>query len=111
MAPEPRSEGRPIGSPAAGGQPGDEAEVPPDAEGCPAALPDADPEARSFHDHLAMARRLVALELDLAETRRRLAEDNLGITEAQLELAERELEELKAENQRLRRELEALRGR
>ena len=69
-----------------------------------------DPEAESFRDHLEKARRLVALELDLAETRRRLAEDNLKITEAQLELAERELEELKAENERLRREIEALRG-
>jgi hypothetical protein len=69
-----------------------------------------DPEIESFHDHLEKARRLVALELDLAETRRRLAEDNLRITEAQLELAERELEELKVENERLRRELEDLRG-
>ena len=56
-----------------------------------------------FRDQLERARRLVALELDLAETRRRLAEDNLKITEAQLELAEREIEELKAENERLRR--------
>jgi hypothetical protein len=69
-----------------------------------------DPETESFRDHLEKARRLVALELDLAETRRQLAEDNLKITEAQLELAERELEGLKAENERLRREIEALRG-
>jgi hypothetical protein len=69
-----------------------------------------DPEAESFSDQLEQARRLVALELDLAETRRRLAEDNLRITEAQLELAERELEEIKAENERLRREIKALRG-
>ena len=69
-----------------------------------------DATARAFRDHLERARRLVALELDLAETRRQLAEDNLKITEAQLELAERELEEVKAENERLRREIEALRG-
>jgi chromosome segregation ATPase len=68
-----------------------------------------DPEADSFRDHLEKARRLVALELDLAETRRRLAEDNLKITEAQLELAEREIEALKAENERLCREIQALR--
>jgi hypothetical protein len=64
----------------------------------------------SFPEDLERARRLVALELDLAETRRRLAEDNLKITEAQLELAEREIDELRAENERLRRELETLRG-
>jgi hypothetical protein len=71
---------------------------------------DDDPAAESSHDPLERARRLVALELDLAETRRRLAEDALKITEAQLELAERELEELKAENERLRREIEELRS-
>jgi hypothetical protein len=109
MAQEPRPEEHPIEPHAAGGQSGNEAEVPPDAEGSPAAIRDDDPEVRSFHDHLERARRLVALELDLAETRRQLAEDNLRITEAQLELAERELEELKAENDRLRREIEALR--
>jgi hypothetical protein len=70
----------------------------------------ADPEAESSRDHLERARRLVALELDLAETRRRLAEDSLRITEAQLELAERELAEVKAENERLRREIEEFRG-
>jgi hypothetical protein len=62
-----------------------------------------------FRDHLVKARWLVALELELAETRRRLAEDNLKLTEAQLALAERELEEVKAENERLRREIEGLR--
>ena len=67
-------------------------------------------EAEGFGDHLEKARRLMSLELDLAETRRRVAEDNLKITEAQLALTEREVEELKAENERLRREIEALRG-
>jgi hypothetical protein len=110
MAPEPRSEEHPAESRASGGSPGTEAEVLPDAAGYRGAIPDANPEVGSFHDHLEKARRLVALELDLAETRRRLAEDNLRITEAQLELAERELEELKAENERLRREIEVLRG-
>lgn len=71
--------------------------------------PSADGESVSFDRMLERARRLVALELDLAETRRRLAEDNLKITEAQLELAERQIAELKAENDRLRGELEALR--
>jgi hypothetical protein len=70
-----------------------------------------DDDAGAFHDPLERARRLVALELDLAETRRRLAEDNLQITEAQLELAERQIEDLKAENERLRREIDELRGR
>jgi hypothetical protein len=69
-----------------------------------------DPEDDSSRDPLERARRLVALELDLAETRRRLAEDALKITEAQLELAERELEELRAENEHLRREIEELRS-
>lgn len=70
-----------------------------------------DGEPASFDRMLERARRLVALELDLAETRRRLAEDNLKITEAQLELAERQIAELKAENERLRGEIEGLRGR
>jgi hypothetical protein len=74
----------------------------------PSAVGD-DAGASAFRDHLEKARRLVALELDLAETRRRLAEDNLKITEAQLELAEREIEELKAENGRLRGEIADLR--
>jgi chemotaxis protein histidine kinase CheA len=67
-------------------------------------------EAESFRANIEKARRLVALELDLAETRRQLAENNLTITEAQLALAEQEIDELKAENERLRREIEALRG-
>ncbi len=70
--------------------------------------PDAGPA--SFDELLGRARRLVELELDLAETRRRIAEDNLKITEAQLELAERQIADLKAENDRLRREIEGLRG-
>lgn len=69
--------------------------------------PDAGPA--SFDELLGRAR-LVELELDLAETRRRIAEDNLKITEAQLELAERQIADLKAENDRLRREIEGLRG-
>jgi hypothetical protein len=69
-----------------------------------------DAESGAFRDQLEKARRLVALELDLAETRRRLAEDNLRITEVQLELAEKQIEGLKAENERLRREIEELRG-
>jgi hypothetical protein len=67
-----------------------------------------DAESITFHEHLERARRLVALELDLAETRRRVAEDNVKITEAQLELAEQQIEDLKAENARLRREIEEL---
>jgi hypothetical protein len=67
-----------------------------------------DAESGAFREHLEKARRLVALELDLAETRRRVAEANLQITEAQLELAEQQIEELKAENERLRREIEDL---
>ncbi len=73
--------------------------------------PSAEGEPATFDQMLARARRLVTLELDLAETRRRLAEDNLKITEAQLELAERELADLKAENECLRGEIEELRGR
>ncbi len=70
-----------------------------------------EPEAiEGFPDQLERARRLVALELDLAETCRRVAEDNLRISEAQLELAERQIEELKAENERLRREIADLRS-
>ena len=53
---------------------------------------------------LEKARRLVAFELDLAETRRVLAENNVKITEAQLEMAEQEIEQLKAENERLLKE-------
>ena len=87
-----------------------EDEIRPESEPDPTTNLCDDAEAVSFRDHLEKARRLVALELDLAETRRRLAEDNLKITEAQLELAEQELEELKAENERLRREIETLRG-
>lgn len=67
-------------------------------------------DAGAFREAFEKARRLVALELDLAETRRRTAEDNLRITEAQLELAESQIEDLKAENERLRREVEELRG-
>lgn len=71
--------------------------------------PDDDPEAVAFHEAIAKARRLVALELDLAETRRRLAEDSLRIAEAQLELAEERIRQLEAENDRLRRDLESAR--
>jgi hypothetical protein len=83
--------------------------IDPEAQRAATTVRDDDPEADSFGDHLERARRLVALELDLAETRRRLAEDSLKITEAQLELAERELEEMRAENERLRREIAELR--
>ena len=67
--------------------------------------------AETMRVQIEKARRLIAAELDLAETRRRLAEQNLEITEAQLELAERQIEELKAENECLRREIEGLRQR
>lgn len=76
----------------------------------PGPEPDDDPEAVVFREAIEKARRLVALELDLAETRRRLAEDDLRITEAQLELAEERIRHLEAENGRLRRDLEAARG-
>jgi hypothetical protein len=105
-----RPEERPIDSPHPDGRPAGEAEIASDAVRDPTAVHAEDPEAESFRDHLDKARRLVALELDMAETRRRLAEQNLEITEAQLELAERELEGLKVENERLRREIAALRG-
>ena len=109
MAPSPReSEERLEESPVEDRRPGDD-EIRPESGPDPSASHD-DAEAGVFRDHLERARRLVALELDLAETRRRLAEDNLKITEAQLELAEREIEELKAENERLRREIEEFRG-
>jgi hypothetical protein len=83
----------------------------PRPEDDPSATSQADPSDDPARDPLEGARRLVALELDLAETRRRLAEQNLAITEAQLALAEEQLEELKAENERLRREIAELRGR
>jgi hypothetical protein len=109
MAPSPREgEESPAESPA-GERPAGEDEIRPESEPDPSTIHN-DAEAGSFRDHLERARRLVALELDLAETRRRLAEDNLKITEAQLELAERELEEVKAENERLRQEIAELRG-
>ena len=105
MAPSPpESEDRHAGDRRAG-----EEELRPGPERDSSAIPD-DIESASFPDYLEKARRLVALELDLAETRRGLAEDNLRITEAQLELAEEEIARLKAENERLRREIEDLRG-
>ena len=67
-------------------------------------------ESDSMRIQIEKARRLVALELDLAELRRRLAENNLRITEAQFELAERQIEQLKAENERLRAENQDLRA-
>jgi hypothetical protein len=105
-----RPEERPVESSHADRRPAGGAEIASDAVRDPTAVHAEDPEAESCRNHLDKARRLVALELDLAETRRRLAEQNLEITEAQLELAERELEEVKAENERLRREIAALRG-
>ena len=57
------------------------------------------------------ARRLVSIELDLAEMRLHLAEKNLEITEAQLALAEQQIDQLKAENERLREEIQGLRDR
>lgn len=92
-----------------GGRAG-ENEIRPESVPDPSAIPHQDVEAEAFHAAHEKARRLVALELDLAETRRRLAEDNLAITEAQLALAEREIEGLRAENERLRRQIEELRG-
>jgi hypothetical protein len=65
----------------------------------------------SFPIAIEKARRLVAAELDLAQTRAQLLESNLKITEAQLELAERQLDQLIAENQCLRQENEALKRR
>ncbi len=65
-------------------------------------------EHESFRVTTDKARRLVAAELDLAETRASLFESNLKITEAQLELAERQIDQLSSENERLRRENEAL---
>ncbi len=97
-------------SPHSDRKPAGEANVPSDAVRDPTTACAEDAEAESFRDQLEKARRLVALELDLAETRRRLAEQNLEISEARLELAERELAEINAENERLRREIEALRG-
>jgi hypothetical protein len=109
MAPSPRgSEEHPAESSAEDRRAGED-EIRPESEPDPSTFRD-DAEAGAFRDHLERARRLVALELDLAETRRRLAEDNLKITEAQLALAEREIEALRAENEGLRREIQALRG-
>jgi Uma2 family endonuclease len=68
-------------------------------------------EAESMRAQFEKARRLVAMELELAEMRRQLTETNLKITEAQLELAERQLQEIKAENEQLRQEREALQDR
>ncbi len=68
-----------------------------------------DPEASAFREAIEKARRLVALELDLAETRRRLAEDSLRIAEAQLALAEERIRDLEEKNDRLQRDLEAAR--
>jgi hypothetical protein len=109
MAPDLR-EGQegPAGSPDASDGPAGEADS--RAWPDPAQTLCGDAEAESFRAGLERARRLVALELDLAETRRRVAEDSFKITEAQLALAERELEDLKAENERLRREIADLRG-
>jgi hypothetical protein len=66
------------------------------------------PEDESFQITFEKARRLVAAELDLAQTRAQLLESNLKITETQLELAERQLDQLSSENQRLRQENEVL---
>jgi septal ring factor EnvC (AmiA/AmiB activator) len=68
---------------------------------------DGDPDQVPFEK----ARRLVAAELDLAQTRAQLFESNLKLTEAQLELAERQLDQLIAENERLRQENDALKRR
>jgi hypothetical protein len=98
----------PAASPAAGA--GSPSEADPGSGPDPAQTLRGDAEAESFRAGLERARRLVALELDLAESRRRVVEDSLKITEAQLELAEQEIEELKAENERLRWEIAGLRG-
>jgi hypothetical protein len=87
--------------------PSEEKEIPQDMGG---QLPPS-PEDESFQITIEKARRLVAMELDLAQTRGQLLESNLKITEAQLELAERQLDQLIAENQHLRQENDALKRR
>jgi hypothetical protein len=72
---------------------------------------EASAEDESFRFAMEKARRLIAIELDLAQMRAELLESNLTITEAQLELAERQLDQLVAENQHLRQENDALRRR
>ena len=73
--------------------------------------PEPSAEDESFQFTMEKARRLIAIELDLAQMRVQLLESNLRITEAQLELAERQLDQLVAENQHLRQENDALRSR
>ncbi len=85
-------------------RPVDERDIPQDMGGqFPSSLED-----ESFQITMEKARRLVAAELDLAQTRSQLLASNLKITEAQLELAERQLDQLIAENDRLRQENESL---
>ncbi|MGP0066406.1 MAG: Uma2 family endonuclease [Isosphaeraceae bacterium] len=64
--------------------------------------------SESMRVQFEKARRLIAMELELAEMRRQLAENSLKLTEAQHEQAEAQLEQLAAENERLRQENEAL---
>jgi hypothetical protein len=73
--------------------------------------PEESAEDESFESTIEKARRLIAIELDLAQMRGQLLEGNLKITEAQLELAERQLDQLVAENQQLRQENDSLRRR
>jgi hypothetical protein len=111
MSPAPRRpDEHPVGSPHAEGRATSGSEIPPDAGHDATTVDPEEPEAGVFQDQFEKARRLIALQLDVAEARRQLAEASLKITEAQLALAEKELEELKAENEQLRREIEALRG-
>jgi chemotaxis protein histidine kinase CheA len=90
-APQPRGD-HPIEFPAGDGQPINEQAA----------------EAESMRVQFEKARRLVAMELELAEMRCQVAESSLKLTEAQLELAERQIEQLKAENERLQQERDAL---
>ena len=107
-APEPRQE-RPTEDPTGDGEPSVETDFHRDDK-LPTSAETID-ETESMRIQIEKARRLVSMELDLAEMRRQLAENNLEITEAQLDLAESQIEQLKAENDRLRKENEGLRGR
>ncbi len=108
VAPQPRQE-RPIESSTRDGEPLGETDIHRDSK----LLTSAEPidETESMRILIEKARRLVSIELDLAEMRRQLAEDTLKITEAQLELAESQIEQLKSENEQLREENERLQGR
>jgi hypothetical protein len=105
-----RPDERPVGKPGVESPTASASEIPQDAKHDPAAVQPEDPETGEFRNQLEQARRVFAMERDLAEALRQLAEANVKITEAQLALAEKEVEDLKAENERLRQEIEALRA-